>query len=239
MRIRSRALTVIAGWTAAIIFRVLAYSLRYRVRAEEQCRDPSDAVDRTYIYALWHDEILAPLAKHALIQPNVAALVSRHQDGSYLTEFMKRSGIRAVRGSSARGGDQALLELLRVPEDYHVFITPDGPRGPHHELKSGIIYLASRSGRPIIPLLSVVPWSWYLQGKWTGLVVPKPFAECHFRLGKPYVVPADATREELEMHRQRLQDEMDRLSDELRAEFGETPAAVNFPAPISQPRKAA
>ncbi|RPI90014.1 MAG: DUF374 domain-containing protein, partial [Planctomycetaceae bacterium] len=208
MRIRSRALTVVAGWTAAMVFRALACTLRYKVLPEERSRDPADAVTRTYIYALWHDEILAPLAKHALIQPKVAALVSRHQDGSYLTEFMKRSGIRAVRGSSARGGDQALLELLRVPEDFHVFITPDGPRGPHHELKSGIIYLASRTGRPIVPLVSVVPRSWYLKGKWTGLVVPKPFANCYFRLGQPYTVPADASREQIEFHRLRLQQEM-------------------------------
>ncbi|MCY2962951.1 MAG: DUF374 domain-containing protein [Planctomycetota bacterium] len=145
----------------------------------------------------------------------MAALVSKHQDGSYLTEFMQRSGIRAVRGSTARGGDQALRELLHVPDNCNIFITPDGPRGPHHQLKSGVIYLASRSGRPIIPVVSAVPKSRYGNGSWTGLVIPKMFSTCYFRIGRPYVVPANATREELDHHLANLQREMERLEADI------------------------
>src|SRR5579859_2718765 len=108
MRIRSQFLTKFVGWLAATVFRALSRSLRFREICEADGIDPSVVTRQGYIYALWHDSILVPLAKKTLSGTNVAALVSRHQDGAYLAEFMRYCRIRSVRGSTARGGDQAL-----------------------------------------------------------------------------------------------------------------------------------
>src|SRR5690242_16616750 len=105
MRIRSQFLTKVVGWLAAFIFRALSQSLRFRGICEADLTDPSIATRQGSIYALWHDSILVPLAKNMLSRTNVAALVSRHQDGAYLAEFMRYCHIRSVRGSTARGGD--------------------------------------------------------------------------------------------------------------------------------------
>ncbi len=215
MRIRNPTLTRLIGWLAALIFRTLSRTLRFRALCEAEGIDPSLPLPRGYIFALWHDSILIPLAKQSIALTNVAALVSRHQDGAYLAEFMRVNGIRSVRGSSARGGDQALRELMRVEDDWQIFITPDGPRGPHHEIKSGLVYLASRTGRPIVPAASHFGNAWHIPGKWTGQYVPKPFSLNWYLIGAPLTIPPDQTREQIEAHRVRVQAEMDRLEKKL------------------------
>jgi lysophospholipid acyltransferase (LPLAT)-like uncharacterized protein len=230
MRIRSRWLTVAVGWLGSLLVKGLARTMRFEYLADEPGLEPSNPAQPT-IYVLWHDQILPPLARHSLTQANVAALVSRHQDGSYLAEFMQRSGIRPVRGSTARGGDQALRELLDVPPGDSIFITPDGPRGPHHQLKSGAVFLASHSGRVIVPVATAVPRSWYFKGSWTGLVVPRLFSTCYFRMGSPYVVPPNLTREELQQHTAQLQARMDELEADLQARLASGTPTQPVPAP--------
>ncbi len=231
MRIRSPKLTAAAGWMAATLFRQLARTLRYELLADEPGLDPSGDVTEPFIYALWHDQILPPLARHTLTRPPVAALVSRHQDGSYLVDFMKHSGIRAVRGSSARGGDQALRELLDVPTQYRIFITPDGPRGPHHQLKAGPTFLASRSGRRIVPVVTAVPSCWYKTGSWTGLQIPKPFSTVYFRLGSPMAVPPDIDRQQLDLFTRQLQMRMEELEADLVQRLGGDAVIAPLPTP--------
>lgn len=215
MRIRSQFLTKLFGWTAALVFRALSRSLRIRGICEANGTDPSFPTRQGFVYALWHDSILVPLAKKSLSHAKVAALVSRHQDGAYLAEFMRYCRIRSVRGSTARGGDQALRELMQVEDDWNIFITPDGPRGPHHVTKSGPVYLASRTGRPIVPAVSHCENAWHVRGSWTGLVVPKPFSRCWYLLGEPLSIPADLSRDQIEMHTARVQAEMERLEQKL------------------------
>ncbi len=218
MRIRNRFLTKFVGWLAAVVFRALSHTLRFRGVYEAGGIDPSLPAARAgFVFVLWHDSILIPLAKKSLTRSKVAALVSRHQDGAYLAEFMHYCRIRSVRGSTARGGDQALRELIQVENDWNIFITPDGPRGPHHQTKSGPVYLASRTGRPIIPVASLCENAWHVRGSWTGLVVPKPFSRCWYLTGVPISIPADLSRAQIDHYTSRVQAEMDRLEQKLAA----------------------
>ena len=192
MKIRSRLLTKFVGWLVALMFRSLSRTLRLR------------GLVRNRLYRLLGRNPprlhLRPVARFDLDSagrgrrsngPPVAALVSRHQDGAYLAEFMHYIGIRSIRGSTARGGDQALRELMRLGDDWHIFITPDGPRGPHHVIKSGLIYLASRTGRPIVPMVSHFDSTWHIHGNWTGLLIPKPFSRGCYLFGEPLTIPPD------------------------------------------------
>lgn len=224
MKIRSRYLTTLIGWLVGTAFRLLSRTLRFDGHVEAPLTDPSYRPSRTFIYALWHDSILIPLARASLTRPNIAALVSRHQDGSYLVEFMRQLGVHSIRGSTNRGGEQAVRELMQQADDWHIFITPDGPRGPHHEIKEGMVFLASRTGRPIVPIVSLYPSAWHIPGKWTGLWVPKPFSRCYYLLGEPLEIPPHLTREQLARQRDRVQREMERLERKLeRIAAGEEP----------------
>lgn len=162
-----------------------------------------------FLYAVWHDVLFFPLL---MAKPhNGSALTSRHQDGAYVAETLRLLNVAPYRGSTTRGGAQALRQLLNVVEQLHVTITPDGPRGPRREMKDGIVFLASRTGLTIVPAAFTCRRGVRFKGTWTDMLLPLPFTTTYCILGEPIPVPADLTREEIDFNRQRVQEAMDRL----------------------------
>lgn len=212
MKLKSQFLTKVAAWLLVGSLRLLFATIRKEFELPQGNRQllayEPEITDR-YLYCTWHDSIVMPLF---MGEPHhMAALVSQHQDGSYLAETMKRLGIVCVRGSSKRGAVQALREALTTAEQYHITITPDGPRGPRREMKDGIIYLASKSGRAILPMTFECSSFWRFKGSWTDLVVPKPFSRVKMILGEPIEVPPHATREQIAEFTTRVQQAMDHV----------------------------
>jgi lysophospholipid acyltransferase (LPLAT)-like uncharacterized protein len=230
VKIRSVWLTRFIGWFAATGAKLLFRTYRFTRHLETPAIDPSRFTSRMYAYSLWHDEIFFLLSRLYVAPPApCAALVSRHQDGSYLTEFMRHMHVRGVRGSTNHGGDQALRELVRAAACNHIFITPDGPRGPHHKVKEGIVFLASQTGLPIVPVGAWTDRCWLIKGSWTNQIIPKPFARVHCVLGTPVVVPPGLDRSGVADWTVRVQAEMDRLHD-LARELGEARAQPLAPS---------
>jgi lysophospholipid acyltransferase (LPLAT)-like uncharacterized protein len=210
VKIRSRLLNKVVVFVGVALIRLLYRTCRLRAVTEapgSNCYESTG--DRRYLYCLWHDQLLMTVFSGR--PQNMAGLVSGHQDGSYLADAMKRVGIAAVRGSSKRGGSRAMGELLQRVRKYHVAITPDGPRGPRRKIKTGIVFLASHSGRAIIPGAYACRRSWTIRGSWTDMMIPWPFTEIHVRGGPPFYVPPGIDRDELERYAQRLEREMERL----------------------------
>lgn len=165
-----------------------------------------------YLYCVWHDQIIMTVFAGRPL--NMAGLVSRHHDGSYVADTIEMCGIKPVRGSTRHGGSQAMRQLIDTARDYHIAITPDGPRGPRRELKDGIVFLASHSGRAIVPSAYQCRRCWKIRGNWTDMIIPKPFTKIVVRGGAPLQVPPDLSREQLAAYRDKLQAEMDRLDRE-------------------------
>ncbi len=161
-----------------------------------------------YCFCIWHDAIVA--AVFSLKTFKLSGLISRHQDGGYLAHAVKMVGITPVRGSASRGGAQATRQLIDQP-DLHVCITPDGPRGPRRVMKDGIVYLASRTGRPIIPTTLTATSYWSVSAAWSDMLIPKPFSRALLLAGAPIEIPADLTREQILEYTELVQKEMDRM----------------------------
>ena len=102
-----------------------------------------------------------------------------------------------MRGStSARGAVQAALTLTKhLKAGATAAFTPDGPRGPSHVVQPGAIFLAQKSGSPIIPAgISAHPRK--LMRAWDRYMIPWPFARVVWIYGEPIHIPADAKSEE-------------------------------------------
>ena len=135
---------------AATIIRALGRSMRIETRGHEH-------VDRLYregkrvIIAFWHArQLMMPLTYRGT---GAHILISQHQDGEVIARVVERFGFRAVRGSSTRGGVEALRELIRLARSgVDLVVTPDGPKGPAQVAKMGVIQLARVAKLPIIPL---------------------------------------------------------------------------------------
>jgi lysophospholipid acyltransferase (LPLAT)-like uncharacterized protein len=134
----------------AAVIRALGRSMKIETRGHEH-------VDRLYregkrvIITFWHArQLMMPLTYRGTL---AHILISQHQDGEIIARVVERFGFRAVRGSSTRGGVEALRELIRLGRSgVDLVVTPDGPKGPAQVVKMGVIQLARASRLPIIPL---------------------------------------------------------------------------------------
>jgi len=231
VKIRNRRIIRLLAHFVALTNRLLFRTLRIHVVEAVPGISPFSPPGRErYLYCGWHDAILGMIfcGEH----PCTSGLVSQHADGEYVAEAMDVLNIKAIRGSSHRGGAAALKQMLSAIEDWHVAITTDGPRGPRHQVKNGIIYLASQTGRAIIPVAFSGTSVWRPQGKWTDMVVPKPFSTVYVFGGEPFRVPQGLSKDQLATYREQLQQIMDDLN-----ELADDVAAGRKPLP--EPRRAA
>ncbi len=183
------------GWLIRLLVTAIGVTLRYRFH------DPHGLLDRTpsepLIFIFWHNRIfLMPHLFRKYWRPRgrnrTAVLISRSKDGQRLADVLTAFRLRCVRGSSSRGGAEALRELTGlVQEGYDIGITPDGPRGPRYVLQPGCVNLARLTGATIIPVSYDLTRKITLRS-WDAFQIPVPFARCTVRIGPPLTVPRDA-----------------------------------------------
>ncbi|MCK4352528.1 lysophospholipid acyltransferase family protein [candidate division WOR-3 bacterium] len=163
-------------------------------------RNVGDIPHQRVIYALWHDSFF-PLI-YAYRFHNIAVLISSHRDGEYLTRIIKPFGYKVIRGSSADKGARGFLELLKLNKSASggsFAIAPDGPIGPRHRIKEGVLKLAEITKLPIIPV--GVSISKKIQfNSWDRFNLPLPFSKCIICWGSPFLVrePTEHLRKKLE-----------------------------------------
>jgi lysophospholipid acyltransferase (LPLAT)-like uncharacterized protein len=112
-----------------------------------------------------------------------------------------------------KGGISGFLEMLRALErGESVMQTADIPKGTPRRAGPGIIALAKRSGRPIIPLAVASSRRKVVKGAWDRTTFNLPFGRSAIVMGEPVMIAADAGEAELEAGRLRLQAEMERIT---------------------------
>lgn len=172
--------------------------------------------DQPCIIVAWHNRnIVGPLGYLAHRPPGrvFSPLASSSRDGSLAAAAMDNFGVQCIRGSSSRGGAQALREMVRAARNgQDLGITPDGPRGPKYKVQAGVIAAARLTGLPIVPMTYQASRRKVL-GSWDAMIVPKPFGTLHYVYGEPMKVPRhadDATQESLRLQ---LETELLRIND--------------------------
>jgi lysophospholipid acyltransferase (LPLAT)-like uncharacterized protein len=197
------------------VARLIGLTLRVRFEGFERIAE-LQAMGKGLILVTWHGRSL--IAANVLRNRGYWALISLSRDGDMQNRIFQRFGYRTVRGSTSRGGVRATLQLARSIRDGGVLaFTPDGPKGPTHKVQPGTIFLAHRSGCPILPVgIAARPRT--LVKSWDRYMVPGLFARATFVVGEPISVPEDADdeakaaiAEELELamnHMERRAEEM-------------------------------
>ena len=130
------------------------------------------------IYAGWHCYLWHGTAP--LRHQGATGMVSSHRDGELIARLLAKQGFKLARGSSTRGGVKALMGFVRAARetDGDMLATIDGPRGPARVAKPGVLYIASLSGIPIIPVGLAVDRKWHLKS-WDRMMIGKPFSRVH------------------------------------------------------------
>lgn len=163
------------------------------------------------IAVFWHNQIL--LTSYFWRFSNFVAMVSGSFDGEYISRTLQRLKIGVIRGSSTRGGTQALRRMIRIlrKEKSSITFAIDGPKGPIYKVKPGAVLLAKTSGVPIVPLV-IEPQSFWTVNSWDKMQIPKPFTKAKVLIAEPIFVSKDAGVQELEDKRREIQQQLDELT---------------------------
>ncbi len=194
----------------------LGRSLRVSWHHESRLSDAREASGKKgVIYAFWHQRLLPFCFTHR--RQGVNVLVSTHKDGEIIARLISNLGFRTVRGSSTRGGLRAFFEMASDNrQHFDIAVTPDGPRGPSKVLKPGLLLLARRTGRPVIPIANAV-WPRIELRSWDRFHLPAPGARCSVVLGEPWWPTrnehgsTEDARLDLEVRLKQITDEADEL----------------------------
>lgn len=140
------------------------------------------------IFALWHDELFSPCYLHR--HEGIIAVVSSSQDGEIVAQVASRLGYQLARGSSSRNGMQAVRRVLEQMQSTKAdaVLTVDGPRGPRHQVKEGAVYLAAKSGLPVVPVRVDMHPVKRFHKAWDKFQLPLPGARCIVHYGQPYTL---------------------------------------------------
>ena len=199
MKLRHPAFVAAAAWLGVRVIRGWTKTLRTRTDARGQNTDPWDPnLSERFIYALWHESF--PLKTAA----PMAILISQSRDGELLSRIAAEFGVEIVRGSSSQGGVEALDELVELSRTRHLLITADGPRGPRRVVKRGLAYLASRTGRRIVPMGGGFSRAWRANS-WDRTAIPKPGSVLTCVGGPIIAVPPNLGKRDLENYRLRIE----------------------------------
>ena len=169
--------------------------------------------DNGVIFALWHHDQLCLDAIPN--RNNLNILISKSFDGEIIAQAVEKMGFSTIRGSKNKkkkdkGGKEATFEMItKLKEGKNVAITVDGPSGPLHKVKNGVIKIAKLTRAPIIPVI------WYSPSKylgtlptWDKIKIPLWFVRTANIYGKPIYVPENADKDTEKQIKLQLQEEL-------------------------------
>ena len=195
----------------SVLFRLWIRTIRFKCVGDKDGFIRLNENGQPIIIALWHGEIFPVTGFGNRLTSHLVTFVSQSKDGEVIARVLERLGHVTVRGSSSKGGVRALLKAKRIMEREKrmgVF-TVDGPRGPRHKAKGGVIFLAQRAEARIVPFRAYPDRAKVFDKSWDKFMLPLPFSRCTVYIGAPFEVTKDTLDEAtLKREQERLEQYM-------------------------------
>ncbi len=178
------------GYGVGAVLYALVRVLRALVRV--QWDDGERAAGAGRILCAWHENVVL----YFIVRPPLAGQVWINHPYWYMRPvhvLLGWSGVeRVIPGSTGAGGRAAADELaVALADGGSTAMFSDGPAGPAHVLKKGVLHLAARTGLPVVPLRFELSREVRLPG-WDRKRLPLPGARVRVTCGAPLTVRSDA-----------------------------------------------
>jgi lysophospholipid acyltransferase (LPLAT)-like uncharacterized protein len=186
-----------------------------RMRIVSREARPYVVDERPALYAIYHGSMIALLN----IRPRkkTTVLISNSRDGEIIARGLHGVGLSTARGSAGRGGVKGTLELIDAArQGRNIVFMVDGPRGPRHDVKIGVIRIAQLTGLPIIPVGYSARSAWH-PNSWDRFNGCSFFTGMATAFGDPIRVPENASEHEMEKLRAELEASMRELTSDAEA----------------------
>ncbi len=168
-----------------------------------------------FIMASWHQRFFGGFFLPRALRMRPCIMISRSRDGDFIADVVRRIGWEVARGSSSKGGKEALREMvagvIETKVGGHIV---DGPTGPPRIVKPGIIALAQKTGAAITPTCVSYENPWIFNS-WDRFMIPKPFSGVLLRFGPLEWIPAEMSEQEFEECRLELEKQLALVYEEI------------------------
>jgi lysophospholipid acyltransferase (LPLAT)-like uncharacterized protein len=145
------------------------------------------------LFALWHGRMFLSIQAHR--GEGIVTMASRSKDGELIARWLEENGYTVVRGSTTRGGGEALRRMVRsVRSGRYAALTVDGPKGPPRIVQPGVVQLARLTGAWILPITSSASRLRFL-ASWDRYLLPLPFSRGFVAYGEPFPIPREMSDE--------------------------------------------
>ena len=170
------------------------------------------------LFALWHGRMFLSIQAHR--GEGIVTMASQSKDGEIIARWLESNGYVVVRGSTTRGGGEALRRMVRgVRSGTNAALTVDGPKGPPRVVQPGVVQLARLTGAWVLPITSSSAKPRFL-ASWDRYLVPRPFSRGFVAYGEPFPIPPEMSDEAA---RERISSALDQATAEADAAAGVTP----------------
>ncbi len=171
--------------------------------------------DKPIVGGTWHRAAIYFLYFFGDFRPMI--MISQSKDGEILAQYAAGFGVVPARGSSQKGGRDALEQMQRylLSGGKACATVLDGPRGPAYVAKRGMVHLAKLTGAPLIPLIWSANRVLTLRDSWDKTMLPLPWSRVCVAFGEPIVIPADTRSQDLEYYRQLVQERLNGMMAEV------------------------
>jgi len=157
--------------------------------------------DGPAIYAIWHANQYAYMAKEHSERQKFNLLISPSNDGDMIAQVCHKMNFSLIRGSTKREGTFAIRKMAkRLKAGESIAFTVDGPKGPKQIVKEGLIKIAQMTQVPIIPTMPATKHK-FIFNSWDKYELPHWFSRSVVVYGEPIFVPKDATKDDIENYR--------------------------------------
>jgi lysophospholipid acyltransferase (LPLAT)-like uncharacterized protein len=175
--------------------------------------------NKSVAFAFWHGDEMVVLRLGPTYR--CAAMTSTSSDGELMTRVLKYFKFGISRGSSTRGGARALIGMIKLLRaGYNATVAVDGPKGPRHKPKPGVIYLAQKANVGIIPTGVARNRALVFSRSWNKTYIPLPFSKVIVSFGKPIFISEEISENKIGPY-------LDSLENALHLQRGEAQAILN------------
>ena len=196
------------GWILSFLLRLQRLTWRIRIEGIERL-DRLYTDNRQFLFCFWHGIYIAIFP--ILEGYRASVITNRSKRGNIIAEISKNFGYQSIQiPDKPHHGALSLLEEA-LSRTKAVGIAVDGPLGPRHLVKNGVIRIASDIRFDLLPVSIYSQRKIVLKKRWDRMEIPLLFTKISLVFGKPIKVPPKLNPDQVQTWAVNLAEAMTRL----------------------------
>ena len=196
----------IIGRILAVMIRTLYFTWRKSVCGQDYVQEVTTENENAFI-VFWHGTYASLFAM--MPEYDGFIITSRSFRGEVIGTIGQAFGFDSIQVPDRTNNKIPQLFQSALKMKHCMGIALDGPSGPYHRIKPGLVHIASELEINIIPASVSAAWKITIRNRWDKFELPLPFSRVSIVLGKPIRIPSSLGHSELKKWTRTLEEQME------------------------------